>query len=72
MHVVTNKQWKEWRELQDPKTLAYLENQPIWRDRDLFKAVLYGIAIGIIVGFIWGYSAGLTDYSNMPVQYLKG
>lgn len=64
--------WQEWRESQDPKVIAYLDSQPIWRDKDLYKAVAVGIIIGLIVGFAWGYAAGLPDYSNMPIRYLKG
>ena len=69
--VIKNK-WQKWRESQDPKVIAYLDNQPTWRDTDLYKAVVVGIIIGIVVGFAWGYAAGLPDYSNMPIRYLKG
>lgn len=69
---MTNKQWKEWRKRQDPRTLAYFDSQPVWRDTDLYKAVAVGIIIGLVVGFAWGYAAGLPDYSTMPVKYLKG
>ena len=64
--------WQTWSEQQDPKTLAYLDNQPIWRNKDLYKAIAAGIIIGLIIGFAWGYAAGLPDYSNMPIQYLRG
>ena len=53
-------------------TDTWLAKQPIWHDRDIIRFVLFGIAIGIIVGFIWGYGVGLPDYSTMPTTFLKG
>lgn len=64
--------WKKWRENQDAKTLAYLDSQPIWRDKDLFKAVSLGIAIGIAIGFAWGYAIGLPDYTSSTINFVRG
>lgn len=64
--------WEEWRERQDPKTLAYLDSQPIWRDKDLYKATAVGIIIGLVIGFAWGFAVGLPDLSNTSIHYLRG
>lgn len=64
--------WDEWREKQDPKLLAYLDRQPIWHDKDLYKAVAIGIVIGICIGFVWGYEVGVPDFSKMPVSFVRG
>lgn len=53
-------------------TREWLKNQPIWHDRDMVKAVLFGIAIGILVGFIWGYGVGAPDLSGVTYTGLKG
>lgn len=45
----------DWYDSQPEHIKKYLEKQPIWHDRDLYKAVAFGIIIGFIVGFIVGY-----------------
>ena len=32
----------------------YLEQQPVWHDQDLHRAMIFGIIIGFIFGFIAG------------------
>jgi hypothetical protein len=53
-------------------TDAWLAKQPIWHDRDIIKATLTGIVVGVLFGFIWGYGVGLPDYGSMTLSYLRG
>jgi hypothetical protein len=46
-------------------TDKWLAKQAIWRDSDMFKALLFGIAIGVAIGFLWGYSVGAPDLSGI-------
>lgn len=50
----------------------YLESQPIWYDRDLFKAVAVGIVIGFIVGLIVGYDIGVPEAPVHQLTYIRG
>ena len=60
-----------WWDRLDPKTKDYLKKQPLWHDRDLYKAVAMGICIGFIVGIIFGYELGFTPAAP-TTTYLKG
>jgi drug/metabolite transporter (DMT)-like permease len=55
----------------DPKTKDYLKSQPLWHDRDLYKAMAVGVCIGFIVGIIFGYELGFTPAAQ-TTTYLKG
>jgi len=33
----------------------YLKKQPIWHDKDLYKAMAIGAVIGFVVGVVVGY-----------------
>jgi hypothetical protein len=56
-----NKAFKEWA-----------SKQPLWHDRDMVKAIVFGITIGLFVGIVVGYGWGSPDYSNMPITYVRG
>jgi hypothetical protein len=60
-----------WWDRLDPNTKDYLKKQPLWHDRDLYKALATGILIGLIVGIIVGYELGFTPASQ-TTTYLKG
>jgi hypothetical protein len=53
-------------------TDKWLENQPLWHDSDMLKAILFGTVFGLIVGVLFGYGLGLPDFSNMPITYVRG
>jgi len=53
-------------------TDAWLAKQPIWHDRDMWKAFAVGIAIGLLVGFVWGHGVGAPDLSGIVNTGLKG
>lgn len=42
--------WQTWYDSLPEHTKIYLKNQPVWHDRDMFKALAVGIVIGIIIG----------------------
>lgn len=42
--------FQDWYDSLSPQTKEYLKNQPIWHDRDLVKAGLFGAFIGVIIG----------------------
>ena len=42
--------WTLWYESLPQNTKEYLKNQPVWHDRDIFKAVAFGIFVGMIIG----------------------
>jgi hypothetical protein len=45
-----------WNSL-SPQTQEYLKKQPIWHDRDLYKALAIGAVVGFVIGFIVGFEA---------------
>lgn len=42
--------WEQWWDSLSPQMQSYLEAQPVWHDRDLYKA----LAVGMIIGFTLG------------------
>ena len=44
--------WEAWYNSLPASTKEYLSKQPVWHDRDLVKALLTGIIIGIAIGAI--------------------
>jgi hypothetical protein len=44
--------WTAWYDSLSPSTKEYLKNQPIWHDRDLLKAGLFGAVVGIVIGLV--------------------
>jgi len=60
-----------WWEQLDPKTKDYLKKQPLWHDKDLYKALAVGAVIGLIVGLIVGFELGYTP-AVQQTTYLKG
>ena len=53
-------------------TDKWLAKQAIWHDSDMLKAVALGIGIGVVVGFLWGWSVGLPDPSAYYIHYVRG
>jgi hypothetical protein len=44
--------WDTWWDSLSPSTREYLKAQPVWHDRDMWKAGLFGLVIGLILGVI--------------------
>ena len=45
--------WDAWWDSLSPTTKAYIESQPIWHDRDLFKAAAFGVFVGFLIGLLF-------------------
>lgn len=43
--------WQAWWDSIPKHTQTYLENQPIWKDKD----VAMFVSIALVVGFVFGY-----------------
>ena len=43
---------QQWYDGLPDHTKQYIDSQPIWHDRDMFKAGLLGLAIGLIIGVV--------------------
>jgi hypothetical protein len=42
--------YQQWWDSLPKHTQQYLQSQPLWHDRDLFKALAAGVAIGFVLG----------------------
>jgi hypothetical protein len=48
--------WQTWYDTQPQHIKNWIDQpRPAWYDRDMWKAGLYGVAIGFIVGVVVGY-----------------
>ena len=45
--------WDDWYDSLPEHTKIYLRNQPLWHDRDLFKAFAAGILLGCVIGLLF-------------------
>lgn len=44
--------WEVWYDSLPKHTKEWLKNQPVWHDRDMFKAFAVGILVGLIIGVV--------------------
>ena len=44
--------WTAWYDSLPEHTKQYLETQPIWHDSDMWRAGIFGLVIGFILGVI--------------------
>ena len=44
--------WEAWYDSLPASTKEYLSKQPVWYDRDMWKAFAVGIVIGFLIGVI--------------------
>lgn len=42
--------WDAWWDSLNPSTQEYLKSQPLWHDKDLYKAFAFGTIFGILIG----------------------
>lgn len=49
--------YETWWNSLPTSTKEYLKKQPIWHDRDLYKAAIIGGVIGFVIGFVVGFEA---------------
>jgi hypothetical protein len=46
--------WQAWWDSLSPSTQEYLNNQPIWKDKDVALFVSIALAVGFCLGYIIG------------------
>jgi hypothetical protein len=44
--------FQAWYDSLPEHTKTYLKSQPVWHDRDMFKALAVGFAMGLVVGLV--------------------
>jgi hypothetical protein len=44
--------YEAWWDSLNTSTKEYLKNQPIWHDNDMWRAGIFGLVIGFILGVI--------------------
>jgi len=44
--------YEAWWDSLGPSTKKYLKNQPIWHDSDMWRAGIFGLVVGFILGVI--------------------
>lgn len=64
--------YTEWYDTLNPQTKEYLSKQPIWHDRDLYKATGVGIAIGFVVGLVVGFEWAWRPVVANCIRYVTG
>lgn len=42
--------WTAWYDSLPEHTKTYLKTQPVWHDRDIFKAGMIGLLVGVLLG----------------------
>ncbi len=42
--------WELWWDSLSPQMRTYLKNQPVWHDKDMYKAFACGILFGLLIG----------------------
>lgn len=50
MKLFKQNKWEVWWNNLSPTTKTYIKNQPLWHDKDLFKVMLFGFVMGVILG----------------------
>ena len=46
--------YSKWYDSLTPQMKEYLKKQPVWHDRDLYKATGIGVGFGLVLGFLFG------------------
>jgi hypothetical protein len=50
MEKAMNNKWEKWYDELPEHTKQYLNGQPLWHDKDLFKVALAMFVIGLLLG----------------------
>jgi hypothetical protein len=53
MKLFASNKWDKWWDSLPEHTKQYIKNQPVWHDRDMYKAGILGFAIGLVVGVMF-------------------
>lgn len=62
--------YQRWWDNLNPQMQEYLKRQPIWHDRDLYKAMAIGAVLGFVVGFLLGVEWAWRPETT--IRYLIG
>lgn len=54
----------DWYESLPEHTKVWLKNQPIYKEKDIHKALIVGAVIGFFIGVIVGYEWAYTPVIN--------
>ena len=55
MKIFKEDKWEKWWDSLPEHTKTYLNNQPIWHDRDIAKFVSFALVVGFFFGYIAHY-----------------
>jgi hypothetical protein len=44
--------FQAWYDSLPEHTKEYLKKQPVWHDRDMYKALILGMSIGLVIGVL--------------------
>jgi Na+/H+-dicarboxylate symporter len=55
--------YEVWWDSLSPQMQKYIKEQPVWRDKDLYKSLAIGVVIGFLVGLVVGY-----EWAWRPVE----
>ncbi len=44
--------WEAWYDSLPASTKEYISKQPVWHDKDMYKALTLGVAIGLVIGLM--------------------
>jgi len=50
MKLFEPNKWDLWWDRLPEHTKEYIKNQPVWHDRDIYKALAIGFFVGLVVG----------------------
>ena len=42
--------WEAWWDSLSPQMQQYLKSQPVWHDSDMWRAGIFGLVIGVLIG----------------------
>ena len=42
--------WEAWWDSLPQHTKEYLKSQPVWHDSDMWRAGIFGLVIGVVIG----------------------
>ena len=42
--------YQQWYDSLSEHTKTYLKNQPLWHDSDMWRAGIFGLVVGVVIG----------------------
>jgi hypothetical protein len=53
MKLFKENKWEEWYDGLPAHTRIWLDNQPMWHDKDMIFAVGFGVLLGILLSMVF-------------------